>query len=223
MIVRLLWVLAIVVCGAARAAGQGTVPGAPTASQASSTAGNQTAVEWSFSAAAYTYLVPDDGNYAQPTFTVDRGWLHLEGRLNYEDLDTGSAWIGYNFEGGENVQWSLTPMLGGVFGNTSGGAPGYKGGLNWWKLGFWSEGEYVFDADDSSESFFYNWSELTLSAVEWWRVGLVTQRTRVYATDRDVQRGLLVGFTFRNIDSAVYLFNPDDSKPITVLAVTVGF
>jgi hypothetical protein len=114
-------------------------------------------------------------------------------------------------------------MLGGVFGNTSGGAPGYKGGLNWWKLGFWSEGEYVFDADDSSESFFYNWSELTLSAVEWWRVGLVTQRTRVYATDRDVQRGLLVGFTFRNIDSAVYLFNPDDSRPLTVLAVTVGF
>ena len=56
---------------------------------------------WSFSASAYTYAVPDDSNYVQPTFTADRGWLHLEARYNYEALDTGSAWIGYNFSGDE--------------------------------------------------------------------------------------------------------------------------
>ena len=27
---------------------------------------------WSFSAFAYTYFVPDDRNYVQPTFTADR-------------------------------------------------------------------------------------------------------------------------------------------------------
>ena len=56
-------------------------------------------------------------------------------------------------------------MLGGVFGNTTGIAPGYKGSLSWWKLELYSEGEYVFDTGDSSESFFYNWSELTLAPV----------------------------------------------------------
>ena len=154
---------------------------------------------------------------------ADRGWLHLEGRFNYEDLDTGSLWLGYNFGGGDTVEWELTPMLGGVFGNTSAIAPGYKGSVSWKRLAFASEGEYVFDATDPSERFFYNWSELTVAPAPWWRFGVVTQRTRVYATDRDIQRGLLVGFTYRNIDSAVYVFNPDDSKPFAVVAVTVGF
>ena len=81
---------------------------------------------WSFSASATTYIVPDDQDYVQPTFTADRGWLHLEARYNYENLETGSVWIGYNFSGGEKLEWEFTPMLGGVFGDTTGIAPGYK-------------------------------------------------------------------------------------------------
>ena len=99
--------------------------------------------DWSFSASVYTYLVPDSRDYVQPTITADRGWLHLEARYNYEDLDTGSAWVGYNFSGGEKLAWEFTPMLGGVFGDTTGIAPGYKGSLSWWKLELYSEGEYV--------------------------------------------------------------------------------
>jgi hypothetical protein len=98
---------------------------------------------WSFSASAYTYFVPDSRNYVQPTVTADRQWLHLEARYNYEDLDTGSAWVGYNFSVGEKLSLDFTPMLGGVFGNTTGIAPGYRGTLSWWKLVLYSEGEYV--------------------------------------------------------------------------------
>ena len=58
---------------------------------------------WSFSASAYTYIVPDSANYGQPTFTADRGWRHLEARYNYEALDTGSVWVGYNFSGGRSA------------------------------------------------------------------------------------------------------------------------
>jgi len=119
--------------------------------------------KWSFSAFTYTYFVPDDREYVQPTFTADRGWLHLEARYNYEALDTGSAWLGYNFSGGERVAWEITPMIGGVFGDTTGVAPGYKGSLTWLKLELYSEGEYVFDTGSTSDSFFYNWSELTLA------------------------------------------------------------
>jgi len=178
---------------------------------------------WAFSALAYTYLVPDSGNYVQPTFTADRGWLHLEARYNYESLDTGSAWLGYNFSGGETVEWEFTPMLGGVFGDVTGIAPGYKGSLSWRKLEFYSEGESVFDTGDSSESFFYNWSELTLSPVDWFRFGLVTQRTRAYESDRDIQRGLLAGFTYKKVDLSAYYFNPDDDKPTFVIGVGVDF
>ena len=83
----------------------------------------------------------------------------------------------------------------------------------------YSEGEQVFDSDDSSDSFFYNWSELTLSPVDWFRFGLVTQRTRAYETDRDIQRGLLVGFSYRRLDLSAYVFNPDDDDPTLVVAV----
>jgi len=178
---------------------------------------------WTFSASVYTYIVPDDSDYAQPTITADRDWLHLEARYNYEALETGSVWVGYNFSGGEALAWELTPMLGGVFGDTTGVAPGYKGSLSWWRLELYSEGEYVFDTGDSSGNFFYNWSELTLSPVDWFRFGLVTQRTKVYASDRDVQRGLLLGFTFKKVDLATYVFNPDESDPTVVVAVGFSF
>ena len=178
---------------------------------------------WSFSASVYTYLVPDSREYVQPTITADRGWLHLEARYNYEALDTGSAWVGYNFSGGSKLAWELTPMLGGVFGETTGVAPGYKGSLSWWKLELYSEGEYVVDPGDSSGSFFYNWSELTLAPVEWFRFGMVTQRTRAYQTDRDIQRGLLVSLSYKKVSFTTYVFNPDESRPTIVLAVGVEF
>ena len=74
---------------------------------------------------------PEEDIFVQPGFTADRDWLHLEARYNYEALDTGSAWVGYDFGGGEAVTWELTPMLGAVFGATDGIAPGYKGTLGW--------------------------------------------------------------------------------------------
>src|SRR3954465_14194096 len=72
---------------------------------------------WSFTASAYTYVVPDSRDYVQPTFTADRGWLHLEARYNYEAFETGSALIGYNLSAGKDVTLEFTPMVGGVFGD----------------------------------------------------------------------------------------------------------
>ena len=43
----------------------------------------------------------------QPTVAADRDWLHVEARFNYEDRDTGSVWLGYNFSVGEEVTWRL--------------------------------------------------------------------------------------------------------------------
>jgi hypothetical protein len=190
---------------------------------APSTTAIEEAKQWSFSTAIYTYIVPDSREYVQPTIMADHGWLHLEARYNYEDLETGSTWVGYNLSGGEKFTWEFKPMLGGVFGNTTGIAPGYKGSLSWWKLTLYAESEYVVDTGDSSESFFYNWSELTLAPLDWFRFGLVTQRTRVYQTDRELQRGILAGFSYKHFDLATYVFNPDESKPVVVFAFTVSF
>jgi len=177
---------------------------------------------WSFSAAASIYVLPDM-EYVQPTIIANRNWLHLEARYNYESLDTGSAWFGVNFAGGKTVEWEFIPLLGGVFGDTTGVAPGFKGSLAWWKLEFYTENEYVADTSNHSDSFFYDWSELSVTPAERLRFGLVTQRTRAYASDRDVQRGLLAGVSFKRMNFTSYFFNPDTDKPSFVFAAEFKF
>jgi hypothetical protein len=179
--------------------------------------------QWGFSLSAYTYIVPNDREYVQPTLRVDHDWLHLEARYNYEGIDTGSAWIGYNVSFGEDpLTFDFTPMVGGIFGNTRGVAPGYEFTLAWHKLQLYSEGEFVFDTDDSDANFFYTWTELTYSPVEWFRFGAVIQRTKDYETDFDIQRGVMIGFTLKQLDLMAAVLNPDDD-PIVVLGVAYSF
>jgi hypothetical protein len=178
---------------------------------------------WSFAASLYSYFPADAGNYLQPTLSADRDWLHLEMRYNYEALYATSAWLGYNFSGGEDVEWEFSPMLGGIFGKVSGFAPGYEGSLSWRGLELYSEGEFLIDTADSSASYFYNWSELTVGVLDHWRVGLVTQHTHVYQTDRELQRGLLVGISYKRADLTGYVLNPDASTPTVVIALRVSW
>jgi hypothetical protein len=133
------------------------------------------------------------------------------------------VWLGCNFGGGKKVEWEFTPMLGGVFGETTGIAPGYKGSVRCWKLEFYSEGQYVIDAGDSSGSYLYNWSELTVAPVEWLPIGLVTQRTRAYEAERDIQRGFLVSFAWKNTTFTTYVLNSAEARPTLILAGSVTF
>jgi len=178
---------------------------------------------WSFSASAATYILPDEPNYVLPTFSADCGWLHLEGRFNYEDRDTGSAWFGYNFSVGETVTLEITPMIGAVFGNTNGVAPGYKGSLTWRMLQLYSETEFVINPGDSDNNFLYTWSELEVAPVDWCRFGLVVQRTKAYQTEFDIQRGFFAGVSYKGLDVTAYVFNPDADRPTVVVTVGVGF
>lgn len=178
---------------------------------------------WTFGVSAFAYFVPDDRDYLQPTITADRGGLHFEARYNYEDQETGSVWFGGNLSGGDTLAWELTPMMGGVFGATTGIAPGVKASLSWWRLELSVEGEYVMDTGDSAGTFLYAWTELTLAPLDWFRLGVVSQRTRAYASDLDIQRGFLVGFTYKAMDLSAYVFNPDEAKPPIVVALAVVF
>src|SRR5688572_25094286 len=106
---------------------------------------SETERTWSFSASLYTYFVPDDREYVQPTITADRDWLHLEARYNYEEIDAASAWVGYNssFGNDDGLTLDLTPMLGAVFGGLHGVAPGYELTLGYQRFELYSEAEYV--------------------------------------------------------------------------------
>jgi hypothetical protein len=184
---------------------------------------DEAAQEWSFSASAYTFVVDDNQDYVSPILTADRGWLHLEARYNYEDLDTGSVFAGYNFEWGDDVAIGVTPMLGGVFGDTNGVAPSYRLFLSWKRLEFSSEGEYLFDLEDDSDSFFYAWTELSYSLTDWLRAGLALQRTRAYESDVDFQPGVLLGVSWKKLDFTAYAFDSGLDAPTFVFAIGIAF
>ncbi len=178
---------------------------------------------WAFSAYVYGYIVPESRDYVNPNFTADRDWLHLEARYNYEALETGSLWVGYNFSVGEKLVLDIAPMVGGVFGNLTGVAPGYNLSLTYRRFSLSSQSEYFVDAGDSSENYFYTWSELTYSPWDWLRVGLAMQRTKAYKSDLEIQRGFLAGVSYKKADLTAYVFNLGWTDPTVVLAMGFNF
>jgi hypothetical protein len=180
------------------------------------------AEEWSFAISAFVFDPPDDSPYFSPIFYADRGALHLEARYNYEDQETGSFFIGRNFEAGENVTLTAVPMFGLVLGNTQGLAPGAEVEIAWRRLALYAESEYVIDLEDEEASFLYTWLEATVAPVEWLRFGLVAQRTRTYETGLDIQRGLLVELSRGSFSFGFHWFNPDRRED-QVFAYAAGY
>jgi hypothetical protein len=178
---------------------------------------------WSGSVSAAWYFLPEESDYIQPTFKADRNWLHLETRYAYEDRKSLSFFGGVNFEFGKDVKLAVTPMIGGLVGDVDGIIPAAEVDFTVWRFEAYGEAEYVFDLNDSDSKFFYMWSELSVRPTEWLRAGLVTQRTRVYRTERDIQRGPLVGVSFSKIDATFYWFNPGADDHLAVLSIGVSF
>jgi hypothetical protein len=178
--------------------------------------------EWAFDASGFLYVTPDD-TYFQPSFAVDHRWLHLEARYNYEDRQTASTWVGYNFSTGELVTLAITPIVAAVFGATNGVAVGAKGRVTWRWLELYSEGEGVFSFSEKNSSFIYFWSTLAASPFDWLHLGLAAQRTRAYQTTLDIQRGFLLGLSIAHVGFTAYMFNPDLPTPTYVFALDVNW
>jgi hypothetical protein len=178
---------------------------------------------WAYNLTVDGYIVPNGQGYVDPVFTADRNWLHLEARYNYENLHTGSLWVGYNFAAGKKLVLDVTPMIGGVFGRTNGIAPGCEASLTYKRVELSISNEYVFDTTHKSGNFYYSWPQLTYSLTDWLQVGLVAQHTKAYQTAVSVQRGFLVGVSHKQWEFTTYIFNPGFTDPTVVLEVGVSF
>lgn len=183
---------------------------------------------WAYSLTVDGYLISGENGYAQPTFTADHKWLHLEARYNYEDFRTGSLWAGYNFSWGKTWQFAVTPMIGGVFGRTNGIAPGCEASLTWKILELSLDNEYVFDTTTKSGDFYYAWPQLTITPVKWFRFGAVAQHTEVFKTNLNVQRGFFVGFSrklghHKSVEFTTYVFDPGSGNTTVVLEAGTSF
>lgn len=174
---------------------------------------------WEFSGTVLYSDPPGSEDRLTPIVYADRGPLHLELRYNYEDLETASLFAGWTFEMGEEVEVSLTPMLGAVAGQTDGIAPGLEFDVAWKKLSWYAESEYLLDLEESDDNYFYSWSTLTYGVTDWLGAGMVVERTKLVDTDFSVQRGLALEFSHENVGLSLYAYNLDsDDDSYAVIA-----
>ena len=215
-------VQAVLVLLSGHALGQAT-PGSATIKTAT-TASQQ----WEYTLTTDGYIMPEGTSYVNPVLTADHKWLHLEARYNDEELHTGSLWIGYNFgrgdvSAGDKWAFSITPMIGGVFGRADGIALGCEASLNFRnKVEASINTEYLFDTSKSG-NFYTSWPQLTYSPVEWFHVGAVAQHTVAYHTPLNIQRGFLVGFSHKKWEFTTCVFDPEIADKTVVLESAVSF
>jgi hypothetical protein len=169
---------------------------------------------------AFAYLLPDDG-FVLPIATMDRGSLHLEARYQYEDRATVSAWAGWSFATGTDLELTVVPMVGVVAGQTQGWAPGLEASLAWRTFELYSENEFVFDAEGAEGDYFYDWSQLSWDAQEWLTLGLSVQRTRMYDSELEIERGVFAAARRGPAELSVFAFNLDGEEAFAIVALGV--
>jgi hypothetical protein len=132
-------------------------------------------------------------------------------------------WLGYNFSLGEKLALEATPMVGGVFGDITGIAPGYTISISYEPIEFFTQGEYFFDAGISSGNFFYSWSELSCAPARWFKVGIVIDRTKALGSKFEIRRGPFIGLKYKKSDFTIYWLSPSTKDATFIFAVTEKF
>jgi len=156
-----------------------------------------------------------------PIYSIDKDWLHLEGRYNWEDINTFSGWVGYNFNGGNKFEYTITPMLGGIVGNTDGIAPGLEIDLQYYGVEFSSQSEYVIDFSGRKNDYYYSWTDLSYSPLDWFWFGLSMQRTRIHLNPEEFQFGLMAGGGYKSLGLTSYLYSLGSDDPCLIIALTL--
>ena len=177
---------------------------------------------WEGSANIGLYFFRDDF-IAMPVIQFDKNRFHLEARYNYESKETFPFWGGYNFSGGNKLEYEFTPIIGIVTGEVDGIAPGLETTLGFRNFEFYSESEYIFDFNNSDNTFFYTWTDLTWSPIEWGWIGISGQRTHLFDSDVELQHGILAGGGFKNWELTGYWYNPATKDWYFIVAASWSF
>jgi len=171
----------------------------------------------------FYYAMRDQPDFGVGVASFNRGALHLEARYNYEARNATSLFIGRRFAVGEEVTFEVTPIAGMLFGSTRGLVPGLEASIAYRAFDAYVEAEYVHNLDDGSASYYYAWTEIGWKPVQWLRVGLAAQRTRIVENGRDLQRGAFVQMIWEKVTLAVYGFNPESASRYLIVSVGVQF
>ena len=180
-------------------------------------------VAWEGSITGYWNAPRGGDDYGSAIVIASRDKLHLEARVNYEATHAQSAFVGWTFSAGEEVTLEARPIFGYAGGDVRGPIAGFEASVGWGKVDWYIEAEYVDDRTEGSSPYTYAWSELGFRPIEPLRFGFVTQRTRTYGFDRELQRGGFAQLTFGKVTGSVYWFNPGSHEQVVIGALGLSF
>jgi hypothetical protein len=178
---------------------------------------------WSFYAEADNYLFPTEPDILNMIAMADKDLLHLEARYNYEEMNTASVFGGMNFSWGNKLKLELTPIAGIVFGRLNGFAPGLETFLLFKAFELNSQTECVFDFSGKEGSYIYTYIQLGANLSDHIGLGITAQRTRLYQTDFDLQRGIFARYSFWKLNAEFSYYNPFSSGYFFVAMLSTDF
>jgi hypothetical protein len=133
--------------------------------------------------------------------------IYTELRYNYEDLRTLSIYGGKTFAGGKKLQFNLTPMLGYSAGRFTGVSLAMNAEVEWKGFYFSSQTQYSMATKQSSDDFFFSWSESGYNISDNFFTGVAIQYTRQQGIS-EADPGFVAGINFKNFSIPAYAFNP---------------
>jgi hypothetical protein len=155
-------------------------------------------------------------------YQTENNW-YFESHFNYERLHAFSVYIGKTFSENREFSYSFTPMIGGVAGSLKGGVAGLNSAMNYKKLFFSSQSQYVFSFESKNVDFLYSWMELGYQVIGNVLVGLSIQHTLINPANVKLETGLFIRYSVKKWSFPLYCFNATKEERYLILGIAKEF
>lgn len=148
---------------------------------------------------------------------------YIEARYNYEDIKTASFYFGRAFSFDKKAAIEITPMIGGVIGNTNGISPALNFQLEYKRFSTSTQSQYTFDLKDSNNNFFWDWTNFYISINQNIGLGGAFQVFRTKSGDHIYNLGPMLRFQHNSFAFETYAYNLWEQHPVWSLAIEYTF
>jgi hypothetical protein len=166
------------------------------------------------------YIYRDAQSFIVPLvyFESNNDW-YASFRYNYEESQTFSFQFGKTFSKEGTVSYSVTPLGGLLAGKMQGLSIGTLAEIEAGKFSFYTEPEYCMAFDNSSDNFFYNWTEFSIKPSKFFHTGLALQTVKSKREAIYVEPGLMFAISAKNFEVPLYLFKTSGSSNYLVIGL----
>ncbi len=133
--------------------------------------------------------------------------FYLEGRYNYENINTFSLYVGRSISYNNKVYFDFIPMIGGVIGKTNGISPGFNFQLDYKNFSTFTEFQYTIDLKNTYNSFFWDWTRFSFNIFKYVNIGGAIQILDEDIGNLSFKVGPMIGFIYKKFEFEFYTYN----------------